>query len=320
MYSASKQSTSTWMPRCIKSSYALLWGQLGPWEWRWLQCEFRAALSLNPPHKQPSLVYNSERNSLGFWAGHGRSLWAPTVLHSPPVLCLVISPCGTVQRIHPGVGTWVPSSWPWAEVPSYSATHAFLGLPASESEWSGTGAGNGEGHYMGAEEDGRSRRPLPWALPGISTVLVPQFVNGSLQMNGLICLQTVGMNLSAGAGEQEGLSTAEHRMNESWTLPVPGEPPECSLSRVRRDWPHFQGESREGALPVHTLLLTSTVLADYRRKECGKLTVMCLMLIHNGLNLNCMWLKELLVSGFCMSLISAWVVCKQKSPDTLAWQ
>lgn len=34
-------------------------------------------------------------------------------------------------------------------------------------------------------------------------------------MNGLICLQTVGMNLSAGAGEQEGLSTAERRMNES---------------------------------------------------------------------------------------------------------
>ncbi len=34
-------------------------------------------------------------------------------------------------------------------------------------------------------------------------------------MNGLICPQTVGMNLSVGAGEQEGLSTAEHGMNES---------------------------------------------------------------------------------------------------------
>ncbi len=42
-----------------------------------------------------------------------------------------------------------------------SPTHAFLQLPASESEWSGAGAGNGEGHYAGAEEDGRSRRPLP---------------------------------------------------------------------------------------------------------------------------------------------------------------
>lgn len=34
-------------------------------------------------------------------------------------------------------------------------------------------------------------------------------------MNGLICPQTVVVNLSAGAGEQEGLSTAEHSMNES---------------------------------------------------------------------------------------------------------
>lgn len=219
-------------------------------EWRWLQCEFRAALSLNPPHKQPSLVYNSEQNSLGFWAGHGRSLWAPTVLHSPPVLCLVISPCGTVQRIHPGVGTWVPSSWPWAEVPSYSPTHAFLGLPARESEWSGTGAGNDEGHYMGAEEDGRSRRPLPWALPGISTVLVPQFVNGSLQMNGLICLQTVGMNLSAGAGgPQHSRTPHEWELNTtcprwtSWMLPVPGEKRLTS----------FSGWVEGGALCVSTL-------------------------------------------------------------------
>lgn len=54
-------------------------------------------------------------------------------------------------------------------------------------------------------------------------------------MNGLICPQTVGMNLSVGAGGQEGLSAAEHGMNESRTLPVPGEHPECSLSQVRGD-------------------------------------------------------------------------------------
>lgn len=45
-----------------------------------------------------------------------------------------------------------------------SPTHAFLQLPASESKnatGAGVKAGNGEGHYMGAEEDGRSRRPLP---------------------------------------------------------------------------------------------------------------------------------------------------------------
>lgn len=42
-----------------------------------------------------------------------------------------------------------------------SPTHAFLRLPASESEWGRMRAGNGERHYMGAEEDGRSRRPLP---------------------------------------------------------------------------------------------------------------------------------------------------------------
>lgn len=45
--------------------------------------------------------------------------------------------------------------------------------------------------------------------------LPPAFFNGSLQMNGLICPETVGMNLSVGAGEQEGLSPAEHGMNES---------------------------------------------------------------------------------------------------------
>lgn len=42
-----------------------------------------------------------------------------------------------------------------------SPTHAILQLPAGESERSGAGAGNGQGHYMAAEEDGRSRRPLP---------------------------------------------------------------------------------------------------------------------------------------------------------------
>ena len=96
---------------------------------------------------------------------------------------------------------------------------------------SGVGRGLGMARDMGEEEDGRSRRPLPWALPGISTVLAPPFVNGSLQMNGLICPQTVGMNLSVGAGEQEGLRSAERGMNEnttcprwtSWMHPVPGE-------------------------------------------------------------------------------------------------
>lgn len=42
------------------------------------------------------------------------------VLHSAAVLCLVISPCGTVQRIHAGECIDVPSShyWPPAKVPS----------------------------------------------------------------------------------------------------------------------------------------------------------------------------------------------------------
>lgn len=130
----------------------------------------------------------------------GRPLWAPSGLHSPPVLGPVISPCGTVPRTHPGVGTWVPSSWPWAEVSSTSPLMPFSGYPSVK--WSRMRAGNGEGHYIGAEEDGRSRRPLPWALPDISTVLVLQFVNGSLHMNGLICLRTAGMNLPVGAGER----------------------------------------------------------------------------------------------------------------------
>ena len=238
----------TWIPQYIKSSRVVFL----PWEGlTWIQILRRAALSLNPPHKQPSLVYNSEQNSLEVWAGHARSLWASTVLHCPPILCLVISPCGRVQRIHPGVGTWVPSShsWPRARVPSAPSLRPFSSyLPEkAEKEWvERAGAGNGEGHYMGAEEDGRSRRPLPWALRGISTVLAPRFVNGSLQMNGLSCPQTVGMNLSVAAGEQEGLGTAEWGMNETWTLPVPGEHPECSRSQVRGDWPHFVGESWEG--------------------------------------------------------------------------
>lgn len=71
-----------------------------------------------------------------------------------------------------------------------SPTHVCLQLPTSESKWSRVGADKG------AEEDHRSRHPLPWALPGISAVLLPLFVNGNLQMNGPICFQTVGMNLS----------------------------------------------------------------------------------------------------------------------------
>lgn len=153
-----------------------------------------------------------------------------------------------------------------------SPAHAFLQLPASESEWSGAGAGNGKGHYMGAEEDGRSRRPLPWALPGISTVLAPRFFQWEPPDEWLICPETVGMNLSVGAGEQEGLSPAEHGMNESWTLPVPGEHPECFLSQVRGDWPRFQGELREGCSacphPVSDSYFLSRSCPEHRRKEC----------------------------------------------------
>lgn len=49
---------------------------------------------------------------------------ASTVLHSPPVLCLVISPSRTAQRIYPGADTWAPSShsWPRARVPSTPPT------------------------------------------------------------------------------------------------------------------------------------------------------------------------------------------------------
>lgn len=40
-------------------------------------------------------------------------------------------------------------------------------------------------------------------------------------MNGLICPQTVGMNLSVGAGEQEGLSSAEHYLSQVNILNAP---------------------------------------------------------------------------------------------------
>lgn len=90
-------------------------------------------------------------------------------LHCAAVLCLVISPCGPVQRIHAGEGIDVPysRSWPPATVP-FSPTLVCLQLPSSESKWSRVGADKG------AEEDRRSRHPFPRALPGISAVLLPR--------------------------------------------------------------------------------------------------------------------------------------------------
>lgn len=117
--------------------------------------------------------------------------------------------------------------------------HGGPGLPHSRLSPVTCGVGQGVG-TAGDIIWARKRMAGPDAhSPEPSQALVlylpPQFVNGSLQMNGLICPQTVGMNLSVGAGEQEGLSTAEHDMNESRTLPVPGEHPECALSQVRGD-------------------------------------------------------------------------------------
>lgn len=80
-----------------------------------------------------------------------------------------------------------------------SPTHGCLQLLASES--AGSRMENAGRHYTSTEEDGRSRHSLPWVLLDIRSVLVPQFVNESLQMNGLICPQTVG----------GGICLSEHR-------------------------------------------------------------------------------------------------------------
>lgn len=83
--------------------------------------------------------------------------------YCPPVLCLVIifqweCPEDPSRGRHLGP---IRSLLALFQDALNSPTRSFLQLPVNESERSGTGAGNGVGHYMGAEEDGRSRRPLP---------------------------------------------------------------------------------------------------------------------------------------------------------------
>lgn len=114
------------------------------------------------------------------------------VLHSAAVLCLVIRPCGTVQRIHAGECIDVPSShhWPPAKVPSTPpllSVSSYLPVKASGAGW-----GPIRVRKRIAGPDTHSPEPLQALVLYFS----PVFVNGNLQMNGLICFQTVGMNLS----------------------------------------------------------------------------------------------------------------------------
>lgn len=62
-------------------------------------------------------------------------------LHSPAVLCLVISLCGTVQRIHAGEGIGVPSShsWPPAKVPSNPPLMSVSSYPPVKASGAGWG-------------------------------------------------------------------------------------------------------------------------------------------------------------------------------------
>lgn len=102
-----------------------------------------------------------------------------------------------------------------------SPTHTFLQLPTSESKWSEVGAENGQGHYTRTEEDGRSRRPLPRALPGISTVLVPGLSMGAsrwmgsfvLRQWGWICLSEQ-VSRRASARQYKAWMRAEHYLSQ----------------------------------------------------------------------------------------------------------
>lgn len=116
-----------------------------------------------------------------------------------------------------------------------SPTLVCLQLPSSESKWSRVGADKG------AEEDRRSRHPLPRALAGISAVLLPRVCQWEPPDEWAHLFSDSGDEfVCQRASEEEGLRRAEDSMNGSRTLPVPGELPECSLSQVRGDWPPFQ--------------------------------------------------------------------------------
>lgn len=73
---------------------------LGPKNKNIPKAKFRTALSLDPPHNQLSLDNNSDCNR--------RTQHVPR--HCGHSSSLVSSVCGIVQRLHPGVATWVPFS------------------------------------------------------------------------------------------------------------------------------------------------------------------------------------------------------------------
>lgn len=81
------------------------------------------------------------------------------VLRGPPILCLVSR--GSIRG--PGTHPLTPGHQP--RCPQLPHRFPFLLLPLSESKKAGregAGLGMDGGHYcMGAEVDGRSRRPLP---------------------------------------------------------------------------------------------------------------------------------------------------------------
>lgn len=97
-------------------------------------------LSQKEDTEQPLLAHNSGWNTLGCRAEHGTSLWAP--VHSTgPLFSLLISPCGTVQRIHAGEGIAVPSSpsWPPAKVPSTPPLMSVSSYPPVKASGAGWG-------------------------------------------------------------------------------------------------------------------------------------------------------------------------------------
>lgn len=168
------------------------------------------------------------------WADHCMSLWASmcstvllfSVWSSVPVGLSRGSMQVNASMSHPR------TTGPLPRCPQLPHSGVCLQLPSSESKWSRVGADKG------AEEDRRSRHPLPRALAGISAVLLPRVCQWEPPDEWAHLFSDSGDEfVCQRASEQEGLCRAEDGMNGSRTLPVPGELPECSLSLVRGDWP-----------------------------------------------------------------------------------
>lgn len=176
--------------------------------------------------------------------------------------------------IHPGVGTWVPSShsWPWARLPSAPPLMPFFSyLPVKAS-----GAGRGLGMARDiiwvrkrmAGPDAHSPEPsqalVLYLPPGLSMGATRWMGSFVLRQWGWICLWEQ-VSRRASVQQNRAWMRAEHYLSQVNVLNAP-------CPRWEETDLIFRVSRGRGSLNVHTLLLTATVLTDYaldyRRKEC----------------------------------------------------